>query len=191
MTPHHAFPDVSWADLRAELQREISHRKGAFEGMIGKGRITKAAADRELDIFAAILEDCERFRKAVAPVGEGRPAVNPLSIERTPGSSLHAYTWHERRSALTRELEYRERIYPAWIQKGRIKPDDAALYCRRLTCMRALYELGYDWTSRSGARCRFAALERTAQEQDALEEWLAIETEIAARDGRAQQELAV
>lgn len=191
MTPHHAFPDVSWTDLHAELVRELARRQNTFPHMIAKGQLTRPDADRQLDIFAALIEDVRRFRAAQAPVEQGRPATPLRQLERASGSSLHAYTWHERRAAITRELDYRQRVYPTWITKGQLTQADATRQLRRLTCLRALYELGYDWKPASGAMPHWSALQPTPEEQAAREEWEAIEAEIAAREGVAQQEMAL
>lgn len=178
MTPHHAYPDVSYADLRAELQREIAHRRDTLPRLVDKGQILKAIADREIDVFAIMLEDLARWQQA--STRPGPPAI-----------AAHAYTWHERRRAISDALDARARNWPARIAKGQITQADADLWTRRLTCMRALYELGRDWQPRNGARCHFAALRPTPEEEEAREEWFAIETEIAARDGLAQEQLAL
>lgn len=167
MHPHHAYPDVSWADLRTELQREIARRRAAFPAMVAKGRMLQAEADRELDILAAVLEDARRFEDP-----------------RQRRGAVHAWTWHERRAALTRELDYRARAYPQWIKKGQLTREDADRQTRRLACMRALYELGYDWRPANGTAPHFSALRPTPEEIDSRCEWHAIEVECRTRDGR-------
>lgn len=191
MTPHHAFPDVTWADVRTELLRELTSRRSAYPRMVSKGQMMQQDADRQIDIFQAILEDHRRFRDARAPIEQGKPGLNPLQVERASGSSLHAYTWHERRTAITRELDRRQEHYPRWIQKGQLTQDAADLQICRLECMRALYELGWDWRPESGAWPHWSSIDPTEQEYPAREEWMAIEAEIAARSGVAQQEMAL
>ncbi|WP_404480012.1 hypothetical protein [Novosphingobium sp. BL-52-GroH] len=191
MTPHHAFPDVTWADLRAELLREIAHRQNTFPRLVSKGQLTQADADRQLDLFGALLEDVRRFQASREPVDQGKPAINPLQVERRAKSTLHAYTWSERRAAITRELSYREQIYPRWISKGQLTQADADRQVRRLKCLRAIYELGLDWKPSNGVRPHFSAIEPTPQEQDSRDEWQAIEADIAAREGVAQEEMAL
>jgi hypothetical protein len=185
MITHHAFPDVSWPELRSEISRELDHRRATLPKMVGEG-LGQAEADRQIAIFAAILEDVARFRQSRLPMAEGKPAVNPLKIERS-----HRFGWLERRRAIALELEYRARTYPRLVESARLTPDTAKLQIRRLECMRALYELGYDWRPASGAWPHWSSIDPTEQEHAAREEWMAIEAEIAARSGVAQQEMAL
>lgn len=191
MTPHHAFSDVSWADLRTELLREISHRQNTFPRLVAKGQLTQQDADRQLDMFGAMVEDVRRFRLSREPFDQGKPCINPLAIERAAKSSLHAYTWYERRAAITREVDYRGQIYPRWIAKGQMTQATADLQVRRLTCLRAVYELGLDWQPSNGVRPHFSAISPTAEEEASREEWMTIEADIAAREGVAQEEMAL
>lgn len=184
--PHHAFEGVSWTDLQQEIRREIMRRRDTFPRMITKGQMEPQEAKYETEIFQAILEDVGRFQQAMAPADEGKPCTNPLKLPRQ-----HSFTWHQRRAAITRELEYRTRLYPSWVSKGQISQADADRNLRHLTCIRAIYELGYDFVPSNGARPNFASLTPTHAEEDAREQWQIIETDIAARDGRAQEALAL
>jgi len=184
--PHHAFPGIGWPDLEAEIRREIVRRREAFSRMVQKGQLTQQDARYETEIFQAILEDVGRFAQAAKPIGEGKPCTNPLKLHK-----LHSFTWHQRRAAITRELEYRARVYPGWISKGQITQADATRNLQRLTCMRAIYELGYDWIPSNGARPHFASANPTREELEAREQWQIIENDIAARDGQAQEALAL
>ncbi|WP_374414254.1 hypothetical protein [Novosphingobium colocasiae] len=177
MTPHYAFPDVTFADLRAELAREIALRRAAYPRMIEKGRMTRADADRQLALFAALAEDVERIRAAE----EAFRATFPGRPYQRPAPAAHRFTWAQRRAALTHELDRRARLYPDWIAAGRLTQDQADRQVRHLACIRALYEGGFDWIETDPARGS-GGVHR---------EWRAIETEIAARDGRAQQELSL
>lgn len=185
MIPHHAFTDVSWPDLRSEISRELEHRRATLPKMVGEG-LGQAKADRQIAMFAAILEDVVRFRQSRLPMAEGKPALNPLKVERA-----HRFSWHERRRAIALELEYRARAYPKMVERAHLTPDGAKQRIRRLECMRALYELGYDWRPESGAWPHWSSIDPTQQEYAAREEWMAIEAEIAARSGVAQQEMAL
>ncbi|WP_146037201.1 hypothetical protein [Novosphingobium guangzhouense] len=185
MTPHHAFPDVSWPDLRSEISRELEHRKATLPKMVGEG-LSQAEADRQITMFAAILEDVVRFRQSRAPIAEGKPAINPLKVERS-----HRFSWHERRRAIALELDYRRRTYPRMVENARLTADAARRRIHCLECMRALYELGYDWRPESGAWPHWSTTTPAQQEHAAREEWMAIESEIAARSGVAQQEMAL
>lgn len=184
--PHHAFPGVGWYDLQAEIRREIGNRRDTFPRMVTKGQLTEHDAKYQREIFEAILEDCGRFQQAMAPIEQGKPCLDPLKVEKR-----HGFTWYQRRAAITRELDYRARLYPEQIRKGQLTQEDADRQIDRLTCMRAIYELGYDWTPSNGARPHFANRFPTPAEREAREQWHIIETEIAARSGQAQEALAL
>jgi hypothetical protein len=184
--PHHAYEGVSWIDLQQEIRREIQRRRETFPRLVQKGQLSKQEAEYETEIFKALLEDLGRFEQAAKPVDEGKPCLNPLKLHK-----LHSFTWHQRRAAITRELDYRAKVYPNWISKGQITQADATRNVQRLTCLRAIYELGTDWIPSNGARPHFASANPTREELEAREQWQIIENDIAARDGRAQEALAL
>lgn len=144
---HHRFPAVTFAAIQTELARELAQRRATYRDWIGKGRMTQEEADWQLSVIAAIAEDAARFEAAMAPIAQGRPMQNPLDVLRN-----HKFTWQERRQALLRELDYRQRLYPEWIRKGRLTHPDAAKQCDALRAMLALYEDGLDWQASNGAR---------------------------------------
>lgn len=186
MAPHHAYPHVTLADIAAELARECALRRRVLPGMAEKGKITGAEAGREIALMDAVAEDAARFERALAGGAAGLPMVNPLTIARR-----HAFSWSERRACLTRELAYRARLYPGWLAKGRLTAAEAERQCDRIACMRALYELGWDWEPANGTMPGFASSSPTPAQRESQQEWYAIMADIAARDGHSQQRLAL
>lgn len=135
LQPHpNRHPGITYADVQAELARELSHREATYPGMVAKGSMTRGDAHRQVELFRAIAADAVRFEGA-ARIRYSRPTP-------APG---HGFTWHERREALQRELAMRDRIYPAWVAKGSLTRATAALQCQRLQAMLDLYEDGLDY----------------------------------------------
>jgi len=123
------FPDIRWADCRAEIDRELAYRNRAYPDRVVGGRMTQADAEYQRAIFAAIGADVDRM----AHVG---PDAKP---------TVHRYSWNERRQALSREIDMRERFYPEWVENGRLTQPVAD---RQLACIRAIlwrYDCGFDW----------------------------------------------
>lgn len=132
------YPGMTYADVRAELGRELAQREAAYPGMVAKGSMSRGEAHRQLELFRAIVSDCDRFAAAAhARDWPARPAD-------------HDFTWHDRRQALQRELLMRDAVYPKWIAKGSLTRAQAALQCRRLQAMLDCYEDGLDWSPRNG-----------------------------------------
>jgi hypothetical protein len=186
MTPHLAFPAITFAHLEAELRRELEARAGFYPGRVSKGNMLQAEADRELAAAAAWLEDVARIRDLWTA-----PAASPLRLSSPPGSSSRqaiaeqgaggALSWRDRRSSLLREMGLRRRVYPEWVASGRLLEHQAAHRLACLECLLALYEDGWDWRGSDGLTPMFSAL--------AAEEFTALRAEIDARDGRSQKEL--
>jgi hypothetical protein len=173
--PHRAFPDVTWAALKAELQRELAARRSLYPQLVDKGRLTSEASARGQAIIAAMILDLTRRLCPPWP----RRAADP------PG---HDCSWSDRRDALVAELAQRERLYPDWIAKGRLEVHTAR---HRNSCLEALlcvYEDGFDWRASNGARPMFAKWEnRTAAEDQAMAEWAAHWQAVEARRHPPQQ----
>lgn len=171
MTAHHAYPDVSWSDLRAEIQRELMHRRETFPRLVAKGQLLAAEADRELALFAAMLEDCDRWQQAAPRLRRAAPA-------------RHGLTWQDRWAALNRALEARARNWPQRISKGQLTQADADRHTRRLMALRALYEQGLDWHASDGHAPRMWPPEGgTDQDRAARFEWYTLQARIHDRDG--------
>ncbi|WP_310532545.1 hypothetical protein [Novosphingobium sp.] len=140
MNPITRYPDVTWAAIAAELEREIHFRERTYDREITKGRMDPEAAKYQLAIARAWREDCHRFEQAHAPIAKGLPMQNPLQIP-----AVHGLDWQARRAGVQRELTYRARLYPVWIDKGNLTTADAARRTRALEAMLALYDEGLDF----------------------------------------------
>jgi hypothetical protein len=168
VTPHHRYPDVSWQDLRAEIETEIEQRRSTYQRRVEKGMMLRDVADRELAIAEALRDDVDRFRTGA-------------------GECRHAFTWRDRHAALTRELELRARYYPEWISKGRITQAVADRRRRILECLRAIYEFGQDWTPSNGAPAPLYRDDGDQARAEARIEWHTLQARLADRDGRAAE----
>lgn len=133
MIPLSTFPDVSIADIVTELQREADARRRTYPDMVRKGNMTNAEAEDGFAIIAAMLSDCGRMA----------PAWRPREQD-------HTWSWDQRRVALQRELALRERLYPRWIEEGRLAQDNATRQARRLRALLWIYEDGFDWRPSNG-----------------------------------------
>lgn len=131
------FPGVTYAHLATELARELAYRRKTYTDRVNGGRMTQAEADYQLAIFTAIGADIDRMQH-----------IGPAPLP----PPTHGYGWAERRKALQRELDLRDRYYPQWINSGRITREAAT---RQRTAMAAIlwrYDAGFDWQPQSEAR---------------------------------------
>lgn len=127
------FPGITYAAITAEAERELASRRRTYPDRVGSGRMTQADADYQIDIMAAIVGDTRRMSSHY-PAHQGK-------VE-TAG---HAFSWADRRKALERELDLRDRFYPQWIASGRLQKDVAE---RQIAAMKAIlwrYDAGFDW----------------------------------------------
>jgi hypothetical protein len=134
------FPGMSWALARAELDRELAWRRRTWPDRVAGGRMPKAEADYGLAILAAIAADVDRM----AHSGPGFPPAP------------HAYGWAERRAALLREIEARDRDYPELIAGGRLTADRAAHQLQALRAILWRYDCGFDWRPTNGTPAQSA-----------------------------------
>lgn len=150
-------PEIRFADALAELRREIEARRRTYPDWIARGRMNQAEADYQLALFEAIAADVERYARFVA--------TRQLA-ERT-----HEYTWYQRREALRREADYRGRIYPRWIDEGRLEQAEADRRTAALDAIADLYDDGFDWHARNGRRIFLGHEATTPAEREAQAEW--------------------
>jgi len=143
---------LPFAAIAAELAREAQSRAATYPGMIAKGNLTRHEADYQIALISAMQQDCARFAQFETI---GAAQVAPAS---------HGFTWHERRAALMRELDYRRRLYPGWIAKGNMTQAEADTRCSRLLAMLYHYDLGYDWQAANGIAPNFNAALPSAEE---------------------------
>ena len=132
--PAHFHHAPSFAALRAELVREAEARRRTYPGQIDKGRMTAQDAAWQHGVLAAIVQDL------AAVIAVAVPALPPSP-----------YSWADKRSALTRELDQRRRFYPGWIAKGRLDEGQAASQIAALVAMLALYNDGLRWLPAPGS----------------------------------------
>ncbi len=138
MTPsQHFFPGLTYADCRAEVDREHAWRTRTYPDRVAGGRMHRADADYQLAIFAAIGADVDRMTRPYAP-------------------PPHGYSWDERRKALSREIGWREEQYDELVAGGRLTRDRAD---HQLACLRAIlwtYDTGFDWRPSNGTPAQSA-----------------------------------
>ncbi|OYX62713.1 MAG: hypothetical protein B7Y88_13750 [Sphingomonadales bacterium 32-64-17] len=133
------FPHVSLVTIEREVKREFGHRRKLYAYKVDRGSMLAEVADRELALASAWGEDLARMIAALDQPGAPAPAG-------------HGFSWHERRGAVLRELDLRDRLYPKWIADGRVIERDAAHQVACLQCLLELYEDGFDFTGFNGAR---------------------------------------
>jgi len=105
----------------AELERELENRAKVFPDRVSKGRMTEQEAGYQLAIWREILDNVAECL--------GAPHWHVQSIR---------FPWRDKVKALERELDYRLRLYPDWIGKGRI---DQAAADRNLAIVEATRDL--------------------------------------------------
>ena len=139
--PHpHRFPGVTFAAIAAELLREQASRRSVYKRAVDKGTMDPREADWQHQLAAAWIADCARFAQALAPIAQGRPMIDPRTLD-----AGHTISWQDRRNGILRELDQRARLYPRWIDKGNLDPNQAAHQVRCLEAMLTLYEDGLDF----------------------------------------------
>lgn len=107
-------------DMAAEAGAELAARKRLYPGMVAKGRMAQADANREIRVMAAIAD--------------------ALALRRNPITDA---TWAERVHCLRREIAMRRQLYPGWILQGSIDADTAA---RKLRMMESIHDMTWHGT---------------------------------------------
>jgi hypothetical protein len=170
--PSRRFPELTFAQLRAELARERAARARLYPQRVEQGRMSQRQADDELALAAALAADIDRAAHVGAPV--------PLAA--------HDFSWRERRDAIARELGWRSHVYPRWIELGRLSQDDAD---HRMACLEALADVfddGFDWRASNGEVPAFHETVPTAAQRQARAEWDEHWRGVEARRSPPQQE---
>lgn len=151
------YPEVRVPDALDELRRERAARTRTYPQAVKLGRMTQVEADYQIAMVDALTEDITRWGRFLAT--------------RTPQPPQHSFTWHQRRAAITRELEYRARVYPDWIARGKLEQTEADKATRRLSAIADFMDDGWDWHARNGLRILFNVQPATAAEAEAQAEW--------------------
>jgi hypothetical protein len=124
------FPGITYAAITAEAERELASRRRTYPDRVQKCRMTQAEADYQIAIMAAIAADTRRMGH-----------IGPSEM----AAVTHTFSWLDRRKALERELDMRDRLYPGWIANARMTQANAA---RQMSAMKAIlwrYDCGFDW----------------------------------------------
>lgn len=174
---HRAFPQVTYAQLRAELQREAEARRRTYPQLVAKGRMTEAEAAHQHAILAAIAQDLE----AVI-------ALTPAHPEPVEGPS---FSWFDKRACLQRELAQRARFYPGWIAKGNMTAPAGAHQVDCLKAMLAIYGEGWGWRAANGFPPAWGEESPTPEQAEARAEWAEISAALAAQNEQQQETLAL
>ena len=157
--PSARHPGVTYAAIRAELQRELAARGRLYPKRVESGRLTPADAARECELIAALLADVATMASYHAADAQN------VTWRVEPRLSDHGHTWEQRRFALHRELDLRRRLYPQWIAEGRLTQPDADRQLTTLDCLLSVYDEG--WGRPPGDPAQFVAevwpATRTAQ----------------------------
>lgn len=123
MTGYAAHQIVARRDaIVAELERELAHRERIYPDWIAKCRMSEQEAGYQLGVWREILDN---VRECLAGA-----SCNVTAI---------AVAWREKVKALERELDYRTRLYPEWIDKGRLDQADADRQLELVAMVRDLY----------------------------------------------------
>ena len=127
-------PDGFWSAMKQEAHDTYVQRTLTYPGLVTKGRMARADADRELRVARAIAEDWNAI-----PASPGFPIA----------------TWSEMVHALRREISLRRKFWPPRVNAGQM---DGAEAERRLL----LVEQWHDLLWHSGCSDAVAARAATA-----------------------------
>ena len=124
------FPGVTYAGMTAEAERELASRRRLYPDRVATGRMKREEAQFQTDIMAAIAADTVRMG---------------IFGSTDPMPCLHRFSWTDRRRAIERELDMRDRFYPVWVASLRMTQANAD---RQMAAMKAIlwrYDSGFDW----------------------------------------------
>jgi len=142
--PCYARPYISWNHIAAEIDRELAARRQVFPTRIARSLMSAADAEWQIAVAEAWREDVDRFRHMDDRPLDGTARPHWSTIPRR-----HTFTWRDRRTAMLRELEYRDRMYPRWISECRLAQAEADQRNARLSVLLACYERGWDCDPRA------------------------------------------
>lgn len=141
----HASP-VTFAQLTAELERELAMRRQVYPVRVSTARMTPAQADRELALCAAWREDVERVQSLRMRLASAWSAGDlRLWAACRPRAATHGFSWRDRRQALAREMQLRARVYADQVATARLTKADAEHRTQCLETLARLYDYGWDW----------------------------------------------
>lgn len=137
---------VTFAQLVAELDRELAMRRQVYPDRIETARMSMAEAERELALCAAWIEDLGRVQDLRQRMAAAWHAHNmPLWAACRAAGPAHDFSWRDRRQALGRELQLRRRVYADDVATARLTQADANHRILCLEILARLYDYGWDW----------------------------------------------
>lgn len=148
------WPGLTFAQVAAELARELASRRSVYPEQIAKGRMTQAEADYQIAVMETVA-------------GEWRDRDHVRARDHSP------FTHAERLACIERELAYRQRLYPQWIAKGRLEAERAAHRITALEAVRDLYVHGHGWRASTGIEPGWGSWPRTPEQRAAEAEFRA------------------
>jgi hypothetical protein len=128
-----ALPQLTYADVAAELKREAEQRARVYPDRVAKGMMQAAEAEYQRTIWRAIIADMEGDMR-----NEG---------DATP---RHSFSHAQRVTALQRELDMRRQYYPGWVAKSRMTQAQADTRIAAIGAMLYRYQCGFGWRTADG-----------------------------------------
>ncbi|HQS70029.1 MAG: hypothetical protein B7Y36_08405 [Novosphingobium sp. 28-62-57] len=162
----------SFTEIGAALgitRQAARHR--LYPSSVQLGKMTQEEADYQIALIDAMIDDVTRWGRYLASPRVHRTAYGNFRDPAALTPKTHSFTWHQRRAAITHELEYRARVYPDWIARGKLEQAEADRATRRLSAVADLYDDGFDWHARNGLRILFNVTPTTAAETEAQTDW--------------------
>ncbi len=189
---HTRHPSITSPMVRDELARELGHRRRFYPRRIDEARMTQQQADFQIACAEAWLADVDRliahWAACAAEWERFQHDPSPGFMARDLPAAKHGINWRDRRTALRRELELRNKIYPRRIEQAQMTK---CIGDRQIACLEALadrYDDGLDWTASNGERTHFGNLNCDAAIEAARKEWDQHRREVEARRAPAKQE---
>ena len=128
-----ALPQLTYADVAAELKREGEQRHRVYPDRVAKGMMQAAEAEYQHAIWHAISADLARDMR-----NEGDAYLS------------HKFSHAQRVAALQRELDMRRQYYPGWIAKSRMTQTQADHRTAAIGAMLYRYQSGFGWRTADG-----------------------------------------
>ncbi len=132
---NHRFPDVTFANIRAEIDR--TDVAADIKATVARGYLTRAGATRHVAMIEALHRDAIRFTAAFQLSLAGLPARYD--------APAHGISWRDRRAWLRAELDRRQRAYSDALASGKSAEAPAIIQFDRLAALLGIYEDGHDF----------------------------------------------
>lgn len=150
--------DFLLLDLAAEADREADHRRSAYPRLVDAMRMTPHERDWGIAVMGAIAAD---LRAIATPSTEAAFAED-------------GFAWADKIRALQAEIGMRRRLYPRWIDSGRIDRPIAEAQLAKLEAAHWHYWYhGLRWAAANGAACHWGTVHVDAGSERARNEFRA------------------